>query len=289
MKRYFLQSVTFCLVTLLFSSSGYELYAQFKIPVRKVDALSGSLFYEEIRALPFGMREEAITDAFVSGNIPDWLRREVQIDIEATDREGTVHQVTFWVLPDYLSVGSDSDFFRVPMSPLSAQQIADTWDASLPTPKMVDIIYERSICKLEPFTYKPRGHRSEEVDLFYDHSKVISAQQFASKTPYGSFTAGIKKDIVICNRLSDTSRVNHVTIYGWHTLDGKPIQPVTNIHINNYIDYSHGVRLVSQSIIVDGKAFRLEELLADPLFYTLLSHDPEPLKKTHYRNERWHH
>ena len=239
--------------------------------------------------MPLVLREEAIVEECIRGNIPEWLRHGVQIDIKSADKNGTVHQVTFWALPDYLAVGSDADFFRLPMSPLSAQRIADAWDASLPTPQMVDIIYERSYCKLDPFTYKPRGHRSEEVDLFYDHSKVINAQQFASGTPYGTFTAGVKKDIVICDRLPDTSRVNHVTIYGWHTLDGKPIQPVTNLHSNNYIDYSHGVRLVAQTVLVDGAVFRLEEVLAHPRYYTLLSRDPLPLVKPHYRGEAWHH
>ena len=278
-----------CLAALLLLPLGAGLYAQFSIPPRKADALTGSLFYEQIRALPLVLREEAIAEECICGNIPEWLRHGVQIDIEAADKNGTVHQVTFWALPDYLAVGSDSDFFRLPMSPLSAQRIADAWDASLPTPQMVDIIYERARCKLDPFTYKPRGHRSEEVDLFYDHSKVISAQQFASGTPYGTFTAGVKKDIVICDRLPDTSRVNHVTIYGWHTLDGKPIQPVTNLHSNNYIDYSHGVRLVAQTVLVDGAVFRLEEVLAHPRYYTLLSRDPLPLGKPHYRGEAWHH
>jgi len=238
--------------------------------------------------LPLDEREAAIADAFMSGNIPQWLRTEVRIDIEAADRNGTVHQVTFWTTPDYLAVGSDADFFRIPMSPLSAQQIADAWGASMPTPKMVDIIYEHAVCKLEPFTYKPRGRRNEEVDLFYDHSKVISAQQFAAGMSFGTFTAGTKKDVVVCDRLSDTSRVNHVTIYGWHTLDGRPIQPANNVHINNYIDYSHGVRLVWQTVLVDGNLFQLEELLSDPLYHTLLSRDREPLQKPHYRNEEWH-
>ena len=265
-----------------------NLSAQYAIPERQVGALSGALFYEQIRTLSLDEREDAIVEAFINGNIPEWLRREVRIDMEAADNNGTVHRVTFWVLPDYLAVGSDDDFFRIPMSPLSAQRIADVWDASMPTPKMVDIIYERSVCKLEPFNYKPRGRRNEEVDLFYDHSKVISAQQFASGVPYGTFTAGTKKDIVVCDRLADTSRLHHVTIYGWHTLEGKPIQPVTNVHTNYYIDYSHGVRLVSQTVLVDGKSFRLEELLGDPLYHNLLSRDTDPLAKPNYRNEVWH-
>lgn len=288
MRRYKLRSATTFLVALFVLFLDSALYAQFNIAPRAADAPLGSLFYEQIRTLPLDEREAAITEAFISGNIPDWLRNKVQINIEAADKEGVVHKVTFWTLPDYLAVGSNTDFFRVPMSPLSAQRIADAWDASMPTPKMVDLIYEHAVCKLEPFTYKPRGNRNEEVDLFYDHSKVISAQQFASGTPYGVFTAGTKKDLVVCQRLSDTSRVNHVTIYGWHTLNGKPIQPANNIHINNYIDYSHGVRLVAQTVWVDGKVFLLKELLSHPLFHTLLSNDQEPLKKTDYRGDEWH-
>lgn len=98
----------------------------------------------------------------------------------------------------------------------------------------------------------------------------------------GIFVAGTKKDIVISSKLSDPKRTHHVTIYGWHRLNGVAIQPPTNVHIDIYVDYSHGVRLVSNRVIVDGKEYDYRKLLSDPLLHTLLSNEKETLSRTSY-------
>ena len=287
---------TILVVLTLFIAVSWDLPAQeacagtpgINIPSRPENAPGGDAFYEQIRALDLLAREAAIVEAFLQGNLPEALRRAVYIETEQADKNGKLHRVGFWALPDYLAVGSDADFFRIPMSPLAAQAIADAFQASMPTPKMVDLIYQAAKCKLDPFPYKPRGSRSEGMDIFHDHSRVISAQQFASGVAFGVLTAGAKKDLVISSRLADTARANHVTIYGWHRLDGKAIQPTNNVHINNYIDYSHGVRLVSNKICVDGQLFLLEDLLKDPLYFCLLSGESQPLQRTNYRGDNWH-
>ena len=46
--------------------------------------------------------------------------------------------------PDYLAVGSDDDFFRMPMTPVLGQQLADLTGCSLPTRKMVAAIYAQA-------------------------------------------------------------------------------------------------------------------------------------------------
>ena len=56
---------------------------------------------------------------------------------------------------------------------------------------------------------------------------------------------------MVTNRLDE--KPNRVAIYGWHKLDGKPIQPLTIVHVNWYVDYSHGVRLMKRTVMVDGK------------------------------------
>ena len=76
---------------------------------------------------------------------------------------------------------------------------------------------------------------------------------------------------------------SHVTIYGWHRLNGKAIQPVTNIHTDTYVDYSHGVRLVSERVVIDGTEYRYSDILEDSLLHTLLSNEEEPLKEVRYR------
>lgn len=243
---------------------------------------SGSQFYEEMRNLPFAEREDLIVKEITSGNIPEFLKKFVSVKIVQRDSSGRKHKVTFFVTADYLAVGNNLDYFTIPMGPVSAQKIADSMGASLPTPKVVDIIYEKSKLKLEPFNYIPRGNRNETPDILNDHSRVIQAQIKASGNTPGIFVAGTKKDIVISSKLSDPKRTHHVTIYGWHRLSGVAIQPATNVHIDIYVDYSHGVRLISNRVIVDGKEYEYRKLLSDPLLHTLLSGEKEPLLRTSY-------
>ena len=59
-------------------------------------------------------------------------------------------RATFIALPDYLAIGYILDFVYVPLSPSTAQQIADALNCSLPTRKMVDAIYSAAAIKLPP-------------------------------------------------------------------------------------------------------------------------------------------
>ena len=88
-------------------------------------------------------------------------------------------------------------------------------------------------------------------------------------TGTGPLVAGHKKDIVTTNRLKE--KPNRVAIYGWHKLDGKPIQPLTIVHGDTYVDYSHGVRLVAREVLLDGRAAQIEDVLRDPALAPLLS------------------
>jgi hypothetical protein len=67
-----------------------------------------------------------------------------------------------------------------------------------------------------------------------------------------------------------------VAIYGWHKPDGKPIQPLYAGHAAYYVDYSHGIRLVSRTVTLDGKERDLLELLADRNTSALIGED-EPI------------
>ena len=72
-----------------------------------------------------------------------------------------------------------------------------------------------------------------------------------------------------------------MAIYGWHKLDGKPIQPLTIVHKETYVDYSHGVRLVRSEMSVDGKTMSVQRVLRDANFCGLLS-DEGPIENSAY-------
>jgi hypothetical protein len=96
----------------------------------------------------------------------------------------------------------------------------------------------------------------------------------------GGLVAGHKKDVVVSNRLGE--REGRVAIYGWHYTSGQPIQPLSIVHGENYLDYSHGVRLVRSTGLLDGTTtVTLTSILKDSALHVLLS-DEGPLVHDRY-------
>lgn len=244
------------------------------IPKRPIDARGGTEFFRQIANLTRQEREEAIAGEVCRGNIPDFLRSFQKVTVKARGDNGKEHVATIEVMPDYLAIGSDSDFVRVPMSPMTAARIADAFGCALPTRKLVDEIYKSALVKLEP---RPLVKDRESAATFLEHNAIIEKQR-AGK-PLGALVAGIKKDVVITNRLGE--RPNRVAIYGWHKLDGQPIQPLTIVHVNWYVDYSHGIRLMKRTLTVDGVTRDIRPVLYSSELSPLLS-DEGPITHPTY-------
>ena len=64
-----------------------------------------------------------------------------------------------------------------------------------------------------------------------------------------------------------------MAIYGWHHPDGKPIQPLYVGHVDWYVDYSHGIRLISRRMMVDGRPMQVADVLRDKELSPLLSNE----------------
>ncbi len=239
------------------------------IPPRPADAIGGRAFMQSVVNKPRGEREEAITAEILRGNIPQFLRKFSKVEVKTNQQVATIE-----VMPDYLSVGSDDDYVRVPMSPLTAQRIADAFGCALPTRKIVDDVYRQAALKLEPISLT---ESREAVATFVHHHDMIEAQR--TNKELGQLVAGIKKDVVVTNRLNE--KANRVALYGWHQLDGSPIQPLTVVHVNWYVDYSHGVRLMSRNITIDGKPRDVRHVLQSAALCGLLS-DEGPILRPSY-------
>jgi len=220
-------------------------------------------------------RESLVLNAALSGRIPEFLRNFVDVRSTFVDKEGEVHEAVFRVMPDYLSIGTDEDFVRMPLTPHVAQHIADIWGCVLPTRKMVDLIYQHADVKLKP---QPMTQDRESFATFLEHDRLIQ-QQWDNRLP-NQLVAGIKKDVVITNRLAE--KPGRVAIYGWHQPNGEPIQPLTTVHVEGYVDYSHGIRFVDQWALVDNERQRITDILQDSELCHLLS-DEGPISIPMYR------
>lgn len=204
-------------------------------------------------------RDDVVAQQVLSGNVPEFLRQLAAVEIPGVLKTGERVLVTICVTPDYLAIGDDNDFVRVPMGLAAAAMIATELGFLLPTPKMVDEIYKHAQVRLAPRPMKPTS-QMVSTDYLMRHSQMLDAQSNDTKSNATALMAGQKKDIVLTNRLR--SKPGRVAIYGWHRPNGKPIQPLSTVHGAEYADYSHGVRLVSQTAFVNGRPVDLSELMA---------------------------
>ncbi|MCK3686184.1 hypothetical protein [Maribellus sp. YY47] len=253
---------------------------QLNIPPRKTNAETGSVFMKRIENMRLEEREEEIYKALAAGNMPGLLRNTVSLEADFADAEGVVHKVEYQIVPDYLSVGSDDDFCRIPMNPRTAQRLATLFGASLITAKISDDVYQKAEVKLEPFPYKPVGNANETVQKFIDHNTQIERQKAAAGGQNGQIIAGIKKDVILSNHIAQLP--DKVVIYGWHKIDGSPIQPVYSGHVYWYVDYSHGIRLMNNQVLLDGKPVLLSEILKDSVLFKVFSNEEAPMLQTVY-------
>ena len=201
---------------------------------------------------------------FRAGNIPAFLLDLRPVRTEYTDSaSGKTYKGIYYVTPDYFSVGTNDDWARVPLTPMAAMQIAGSLNCFLPSRKMVDDIYLASAVKLEPV---PMYAFRDSTPTMWHHHLIVEGQRKGRN----GLISGIKKDVVNTFKLTQYPRRDRVAIYGWHNFDGKPIQPLYTGHVNWYVDYSHGIRLVSRHILVDGKWMDYTSILKDAVLKHLL-------------------
>lgn len=234
------------------------------LPPRPADAVTGSEFYRQVADLDRTTREAAVVREITRGNIPEFLRRLIPIRVAATDATGQSHSAVYFVMSDYLAVGSDADFFRLPLTPYTGSLLADKLQASLITTKISDDIFAAASRRVPP---RPLTENRDALATFFEHHRLIE-KQFEGQPP-GPLTAGIKKDVVVSNRLRE--KPHKVAIYGWHQPDGRPIQTLYVGHVDWYLDYSHGVRLMGRQMLVDEEAGEVIDMLKDPRLHVLLS------------------
>ncbi len=238
------------------------------IPNRSGGAASGSEVMATAMALDGTNRDRYIADQLKAGNVPSFMRGLTPVTFEGTARDGKTLEVTICVTPDYLAVGNDQDFVRVPMGLPAAADVANDFGFMLPTTKMVDAIYTQAGLRLAPSPMTP-GSQMSSTDYLWQHNLTVENQRKATRGGRSMLVAGQKKDLVLSNTLRTSP--GRVAIYGWHRKNGAPIQPLSTVHGESYADYSHGIRLVSTTAYLNGAPQPLARLLEDPDVAALLS------------------
>jgi len=244
------------------------------IPPRAPGAVSGRDFAERVAGLEGAARDAEVRAELFDGDLPQRLRHLSPVTLSGRSSQGRPVDITFCVMPDYLAVGSDADSLLVPMGLPTALQVATRYGLVLPTPHLVDAIYEAATVKLVPEPL-PAGDQMRTTAYVVRHDDLIARQRAAQHAPQDALTAGHKKDLVLTDRLLRVP--GRVAIYGWHRASGQPIQPLSTVHGAGYADYSHGVRLVGRTVYVNGTGRSIDEVLSDPDLAGVLADEGAPV------------
>jgi hypothetical protein len=248
-----------CLLMICAGCSAVKLEA----PAR-TSKLTGTEFYTLAAGFNWKQRDSAVIEEVAKGNMPSFFLKLAPVPVAVFDSvtRDKIEGVVF-VTPDYLCIGSDRDWARVPITPMAAQSIADKLNCFLPTRKIVNDIYVAANVKLEP---APMFAFRDSSVTMYQHHLIVEGQRRGR----AGLIAGIKKDVVITGKIARDPKPNRVAIYGWHKLDGKPIQRLYTGHVNWYVDYSHGIRLVYERMKVNGKWMHFKDVMAHPVYKKLI-------------------
>lgn len=233
-------------------------------------------------------REQAIKTALIAGHYPQFLSTFIPVNVNAGSNTGT-----FFVTADVLAIGRDSDYLRIPMKPRTAQEIATHFNMLLPTQKMVvamvrsgNFVHERLI----GHDVYPQENGTRDHNFLYIRSNQEIQEQRNSHFVASRGYIGGKKDIVIKPGLStpvptspdsacvlpSIRKTLRISIYGALNGSGGTVQDPTNIHSITYVDYSHGVHLVANEMVVNGQPRPVSEVLASPELAPLLNATPIP-------------
>lgn len=220
-------------------------------------------------------RDVAFRDFLLAGHVPAHMREFVDVTFAFVDAIKKPHELTLRVLPDYLCLGHDADWVRAPLSPMTAQPVADAWNCMLPTTKMVQLIWAAGQ-KEAPLPWgPPYDHSMQSLQRVFEHTKRINSAMVKNNHALQQLTSGHKKDVVMTNRL--VAQPKQVAIFGWIQLNGKEIQPLSCVHEALYADYSHGIRLLSKTCVLDGQETELKTVLEDKVMHVSVSSEG-PLK-----------
>lgn len=244
-------------------------------PDRSIEfSSSGTDLAVEFRHLSGNAREDFVFQQVVNGNVPDFMRMPVTIQLGINGMSAQLD-----VAPDYLCLGTNESYFYAQCNIATAQRIADICDAMLPTSRIVDEIWKQATVRMGP---KPWGPPYDATmfssERLLNQSTKLLMQRQGYENPLGELTAGHFKDYILVPRMAQ--KKDRTCIYGWHKRDGNPIQPVQlDFHELTYVDYSQCPRLISKRIIVDGVIHAMSEVMASSRWSVVLKNGPSDISR----------
>lgn len=203
-------------------------------------------------------REELIVQAVARGayDPPEWTtiisnykgrRAEIQVSTDALKVLGV----------------------RIDVTAEGAQRIADALGTILPTPRILQLIWEQADVRIEPCTSAADAKMASTARML-EHSECVDQRIGGRK----GVVANEGKHWVLSNRTA--GKENLAANYGWFIKGRRPVQTVGTRHDTAHTDYSQIVRLVKPMIRVDGREIDIRHVGRSPELWGLVS-DEGPL------------
>lgn len=217
---------------------------------------------------PSQAREDLILELVKSGNaIVNW--RPIKVDLGP-------YRATFYVTAEPVMLGEDwEDGFYPGMTATTMQKVADFYNATLLTPKLVDEIWKQADSRIDPFVglvgTAEDAKRMADTATYLKHSKIIKDKIRYVRQTYNSFgrkplVSNIGKYWTVSAFTSRRGKVSHGSgvaseNYGFfRTIKGTPPKSVTLMrdvdvvqtpgHAHDYahMDYSQVAMLVARTV-----------------------------------------
>jgi hypothetical protein len=126
-----------------------------------------------------------------------------------------------------------------PLSIGEALEFANDMGLDLPSPELIDLIWNAADLKIKPrprsfvhWTAAEMNDPKVYAEQVANVEKAIAGQEF-------TLLAGEFKDVV-------RGANGKIGLYGWHQLNGKVLQPYFTGHAMSWKDYSQGLRLTKR-------------------------------------------
>ncbi len=203
--------------------------------------------------------------------------------VPLTLTDGAGNTAILQVQTDDVAIGTLDDHIRLPLTPSAAQSILNLRGWLLPTPWLVFQIWRAAPAKLEPKGMVPNLGAS--MAQYAAHSALIDAQALALNAGPDVLKAGEKKSVIVSN----IAQPGKVLIFGWYrpppapdvfddrkpmsAPDRQPIQPKSNVHGAFYVDYSHGIRAIAGTCLLNGTPTNTVDLYQHPTLSHLVSNE----------------
>lgn len=199
-------------------------------------------------------RDNLVVNDMLYGRIPSRLLDWKDINYTVKIKERLVF-CTISVSPDWLGLGSNAFYLRIPLHPKLFQQVADCYDAMLCTSVAVDAIHNANVATrvLMKGLTPHRGETRNSTRLWRLSNSFIESARLGN---LGLVSDG-KKDVIVGPR--QVRNRGKVCIYGAWKASGK-WQEISTVHVASYIYYSQCARLMRKVMMVDGKEYAVEDI-----------------------------